>query len=92
MSGLFFGAIGFGMISDYIGRRKGILLSASLTIVGNLALYWVNNPWTYTLIRWFCGVFAHGGMIVGYVFVMEFIGPDARSWVGSQLRLKINLC
>ena len=84
MCGLFFGALGFGMLSDFIGRRNGMLVSAICTFIANLSLYWVNNMWAYTFIRLLCGAFAHGGVIVSYVYIMEFMGPNARAWVASQ--------
>ena len=30
------------------------------------------------------GAFAHGGVVVGYVWIMEFVGPNSRSWVGAH--------
>ena len=84
MCGLFFGAIGFGRLSDTIGRRNGMLVSACLTFIGNLSLYWINNAWAYTFIRMLCGGFAHGGVIVSYVYIMEFMGPNARSWMACN--------
>ena len=77
--------------SDFIGRRYAILVSASLTFIANLSLYWVNDVWAYTFIRLLCGAFAHGGVISAYVFVMEFVGPKARSWIACQFGLKFLL-
>ena len=60
MTGLFFGALGFGMISDALGRKNTILLAGFLHFGANLTLYWIDNVWAYTFIRLLCGAFGKG--------------------------------
>ena len=61
-----------------------MMISVIGTIAVNTGLIFVNHPWAYTIIRLLAGAFAHGGVIVGYVYVMEFVGPDSRAWACSH--------
>ena len=47
-------------------------------------LIFINDPFAYTFVRLLSGAFAHGGVVVGYVWIMEFVGPNSRSWVGAH--------
>ena len=38
----------------------------------------------YIVMRFLAGGAAHGSVIVGYVYLMEFVGPKSRSWVGAH--------
>ena len=50
----------------------------------NVGLVFVNNSIVYTVLRLLAGAFAHGGVVVGYVYLMEFVGPKSRSWAGAH--------
>jgi len=84
MAGLLAGALGFGNLSDRIGRRNGLLVAMLCGFISNLALYFVNDPITFTAIRFLSGGFAHACVIVSYVYIMEFLGPQGRTWLGCQ--------
>ena len=60
-----------------------MMISVIGSICVNTGLIFVNHPWAYTIVRLLAGAFAHGGVVVGYVYVMEFVGPDSRSWACS---------
>ena len=78
MAGLLAGALGFGNLSDRIGRRNGLLVAMLCGFISNLALYFVNDPITFTAVRFLSGGFAHACVIVSYVYVMEFLGPQGK--------------
>lgn len=84
MTGLFFGALGFGNLSDSIGRRQTMLISVTSAMILNFILYFVNHPTVYIVLRFLAGAAAHGSVIVSYVYLMEFIGPKSRAWVGAH--------
>ena len=65
MTGLFFGALGLGNLSDAIGRRKTMLVAVMGSIAVNTGLVFVNDPFAYTFVRLLAGAFAHGGVVVG---------------------------
>ena len=39
---------------------------------------------SFTVMRFFAGAFGHAAVIVSYVYVMEFLGPKGRTWLGCQ--------
>ena len=57
-----------------------------VSIIGNTGLIFINDPWAYIFVRLLSGAFAHGGVVVGYVYtcIMEFVGSDSRSWAGTH--------
>jgi len=84
MCGLFFGALGLGNLSDAIGRKNTMLVSVIGSVIVNTGLIFVNDPFAFTFVRLLAGAFAHGGVVVGYVWIMEFVGPNSRSWIGAH--------
>ena len=56
-----------------------VLVTGSMLV--NTGLIFINNQYAFTALRFLAGAFAHGGVVVAYVYVMEFVGPDSRSWV-----------
>ncbi|CAG5103766.1 Oidioi.mRNA.OKI2018_I69.chr1.g926.t1.cds [Oikopleura dioica] len=84
MLGLLVGALGFGRISDIIGRKRGLMLAHSLCLVTNLLLYWADGPVSFTLMRFLAGAFAHACVVVSYVYCIEQVGPKWRTFLGCQ--------
>ena len=56
-----------------------MLVSVIGSVTVNTGLIFINDPYAYTFIRLLSGAFAHGGVVVGYVWVMEFVGPNSRN-------------
>ena len=52
MTGLFFGALGFGNLSDSIGRKQTMLISVTSAMILNSILYFVNHPTGTVLAFW----------------------------------------
>ena len=52
--------------------------------VTNLCLYFVNDPYLFTFFRFLSGGFAHACVVVSYVYIMEVLGPKARTYLGCQ--------
>jgi len=71
MAGLLAGAIGFGNLSDRIGRRNGLLVAMVCGFFSNLALFFINDPYSFTFVRFLSGGFAHACVIVRqrYIFL-----------------------
>ncbi len=85
------GALFFGWIGDYCGRRQALFLSltgmAIITVtMGCIPLYKEIGPWApffLALGRMFQGFFAAGEVSGGAIFVLEHTTPRERSLVSS---------
>lgn len=84
MLGLLVGALSFGRISDVLGRKRGLMLAHSLCLITNLMLYWTDGPVSFTLMRFLAGAFAHACVVVSYVYCIEQVGPNWRTFLGCQ--------
>jgi len=84
MLGLLVGALSFGRISDVLGRKRGLMLAHSLCLTTNLLLYWADGPVSFTLMRFLAGAFAHACVVVSYVYCIEQVGPNWRTFLGCQ--------
>ncbi|WP_445402124.1 MFS transporter [Zobellella sp. An-6] len=72
--GMMFGAMGFGMLSDLLGRKKTILMCVVLfsltTVLNGLA----SNPWQFGLLRFIAGL-GIGGVMPNVVSLMSEYSP-----------------
>ena len=84
MCGLLIGAAGLGNLADLIGRKKALLVGMAGGLVTNACIYFVHDQYTFTVMRLLAGAFAHGVVVVGFVYMAEFVGPKVRSYVGAQ--------
>ena len=76
MCGLLIGAAGLGNLADLIGRRKALLVGMTGGLVTNASIFFVHDQYTFTILRLLASAFAHGVVIVGFVYVAEFVGPQ----------------
>ena len=60
------------------------MVAMACGFVSNLSLYWVNDPYLFTFCRFLSGAFAHACVVVSYVYIMEVMGPKARTYLGCQ--------
>ncbi|MBO1520488.1 MFS transporter [Oceanisphaera pacifica] len=72
--GMMFGAMGFGMLSDRLGRKKTILICVMLfsgtTVINGLA----SNPWQFGILRFIAGL-GIGGVMPNVVSLMSEYSP-----------------
>ncbi|KAK6169537.1 hypothetical protein SNE40_020575 [Patella caerulea] len=67
MAGLLVGAFGFGILSDVIGRKLGLLASVSLHIVGAIATSLPPNFTVFAICRFFTGASTAGTFMSAFV-------------------------
>ncbi|XP_055954325.1 organic cation transporter protein-like isoform X1 [Patella vulgata] len=82
MAGLLVGAFGFGILSDVIGRKFGMLASVSLHIVGSIATAFSPNFTVFVICRFFTGASNAGAFMSAFVLGLELVGPSKRKFAG----------
>ena len=86
--GAMFGSFIFGFIADKYGRKPtyimGILILAVLSCC--LGLF-PGNYYLFAVYTLFCGFAMQGTHQVGYVLLLEFVGPDKRTLISTMISL-----
>ncbi|KAK6169542.1 hypothetical protein SNE40_020578 [Patella caerulea] len=80
MAGLLVGAFGFGILSDVIGRKLGLLASVSLHIVGAIATSFSPNFTVFVICRFFTGASNAGTFMSAFVLGVELVGQSKRTF------------
>ncbi|XP_068094730.1 solute carrier family 22 member 13-like [Hyperolius riggenbachi] len=85
MAGLLVGAITFGPLGDWIGRRPVILISLSLITVFGVGAAFASDFYIYTALRCVVGMAVSGILINNLVLVAEWVGSAQRAYatIGS---------
>jgi len=79
LTGLLFGAIFFGYLSDKIGRKRALLVAAIGAIVFGVCVgLFSNNLYLYILFRFLSNMFVHGGIPISVVYSLEFVPAEYR--------------
>ncbi|OPY71722.1 MAG: 4-hydroxybenzoate transporter PcaK [Syntrophorhabdus sp. PtaU1.Bin058] len=77
--GLMLGAIGFGMASDRLGRRKTIMLAVASLSVFSSAAYFAPNYEVFCLLRLLAGLGIGGAIPLSVTIVSEFAPSGVRA-------------
>ncbi|XP_060072921.1 organic cation transporter protein-like isoform X4 [Ylistrum balloti] len=80
--GVLLGAIGFGSLSDIIGRKKTLYISFLLLLGTTLSVAWAPNFVTFCVLRFLVGASCAGMFMTTFVIGMEMVGPSKRMWAG----------
>ncbi|KAL5011131.1 hypothetical protein ScPMuIL_013436 [Solemya velum] len=80
--GLLVGALGFGLISDLIGRKKAMMISIVLHCASSIAQPFSPNYAALVSLRFITGASTVGLFLLAFVIGIEFIGPQKRIWAG----------
>ncbi|XP_055954333.1 organic cation transporter protein-like [Patella vulgata] len=87
MAGFLVGSFGFGILSDVIGRKLGLLAPVSLHIVASIATSFSPNFTVFVICRFFLGASNAGTFMSAFVLAMEFVGPSKRKFVGIVIEM-----
>ncbi|KAK6169545.1 hypothetical protein SNE40_020580 [Patella caerulea] len=87
MAGLLVGAFGFGILSDVIGRKLGLLACVSMLIVGSIATSFSPNFTVFAICRFFTGASNAGAFTSAFVLGLELVGPSKRKFTGIVIEL-----
>ena len=77
--GVMFGAIGFGMVSDRLGRKKTIMLSVIFLSLFSSAAYFAPNYEVFCLLRLFAGLGIGGAVPLSVTILSEFAPAAIRA-------------
>ncbi|GGO79844.1 MFS transporter [Marinobacterium nitratireducens] len=72
--GMMFGAMGFGMLSDKLGRKKTILMCVVLFSVTTVINGFATTPWQFGILRFIAGL-GIGGVMPNVVSLMSEYSP-----------------
>ena len=80
MSGIFFGSLCAGFLSDHFGRRTAFTLCNTIHCLSGIAAAFAPNIILYIICRFIVSVAVNGTVVVGIVICTELIGPRHRTW------------
>ncbi|GFQ96155.1 organic cation transporter protein [Trichonephila clavata] len=87
MVGFLLSVIIFGQISDLIGRFPTIVMCFTITCV-SMFLSLLSNSFTmFAILRFFQAFGRAGASTVGYVLIMEMVGPKHQTEIGIIIQL-----
>ncbi|KAI4470609.1 solute carrier family 22 member [Holotrichia oblita] len=87
MVGVMLGSIGFGHLSDKLGRKLVFFTSLVIQVIFGLIAAVAPEFWSFTLTRAIIGASTSGVFLVAYVIAMEMVGPVKRPMAGTILQM-----
>ncbi|XP_006822653.1 organic cation transporter protein-like [Saccoglossus kowalevskii] len=85
MAGLFIGSVGFGGLSDRIGRLPALMVTALCMTISGTACAFSPNIQAYSIFRLFVGASQMGMFMVTFVLATELVGPSKRVFAGAVI-------
>ena len=88
MFGMLVGSFVMGIISDKLGRRKALLISAVFSGAISLAGSFVSNYWAYFVLRLLLGIGSKGLFMIAFMICVEISGVDYKTYLGILIQVK----
>ncbi|XP_013396312.1 organic cation transporter protein [Lingula anatina] len=82
MAGVLFGSLIFGQLSDWFGRKKTFYTAIMMVSLFGFIQSFSVNWYMFAALRFFNGVAIGGGIVIGFVWSVEFLGPKYRPILG----------
>ncbi|XP_022110865.1 solute carrier family 22 member 13-like [Acanthaster planci] len=89
--GFMAGSFIFGVISDWWGRKKSLMLAMVVWFLGALATPFTGATWHYYIVRFITGTGQLGRWIPAYVLVNEFVSAKWRTVAGVFIGVSFSL-
>ncbi|KAK6170919.1 hypothetical protein SNE40_019202 [Patella caerulea] len=81
------GTFGLGMVSDFIGRKKTLLLSIVLWSGTGIGTAFCTAFESFSTLRFFSGISMSGTFMTSFVIGFELVGPTKRTIAGIGIML-----
>ena len=88
MFGMLVGSFVMGIISDKLGRRKALLISAVFSGAISLAGSFVSSYWAYFVLRLLLGIGSKGLFMIAFMICVEISGVDYKTYLGILIQVK----
>ncbi|XP_048769859.1 organic cation transporter protein-like isoform X2 [Ostrea edulis] len=85
--GVLCGDLGFGMMSDMVGRRRTFTLCAIILTGVAFGASYSPDFISLTVLEYLCGAAIHGAFIIACILSIEFVGPSKRVYVGVPIHM-----
>ena len=87
MLGMLIGSFVFGIISDKLGRKKALLISALYSGLVSLGSSFVSNYWAYFVLRLLLGIGSKGLFMLAFMICVEISGIDYKTYLGILIQV-----
>ncbi|CAH1268955.1 SLC22A5 [Branchiostoma lanceolatum] len=87
MLGVLLGSVGFGQLSDIIGRKKTMLPCLILQIIFGVAAAFAPNLTSFIIFRLIVGAACLGSFLPAFVAVTEMVGTEKRTLVATWCQI-----
>lgn len=85
--GVLVGDFVLGMFADSLGRKKALCLALALLLVVSASVTWAPEFYSFAILQFLVGAFAHGAFMCMAVYCMEIVGVTSRVWTGMFLQI-----
>ncbi|KAK3097630.1 hypothetical protein FSP39_011541 [Pinctada imbricata] len=85
--GVLVGDIGFGMLSDVIGRKKTLVISAVIQVSAAVGVAFAPEFYSFVILEFIVGAACHGVFMAACVLSVEFVGPSKRVMTGIPIHI-----
>ncbi|XP_004674142.1 PREDICTED: solute carrier family 22 member 16 [Condylura cristata] len=85
MLGVLLGGVIFGDLSDRIGRRLVLWFTSVGIFLFSTSAALTFDYYSFLITYFFLAIVASGYLVVMFVYVMEFIGRESRTWAAIQV-------
>ncbi|OWF47020.1 Organic cation transporter protein [Mizuhopecten yessoensis] len=85
--GVLAGDLGFGMLSDYIGRKKTFAITSVVLVASSVSAAFAPEFYSFLMLEFIVGASIHGLFMVCCVHGLELVGPSKRIWAGIVIHI-----